>query len=356
MYKNNNIVLKNILTLYIKTRLILFFLIIISSIIFPHVNTFYDSVFNVFDNEHYLNIAKNGYLFNYQYAFFPLTAILIKYLGKMGFILLNQLCVISSGYLLYLLSKKIFNENDPYFACTIFFISPISVFTCMLYSESLFLFFTLLAYYLYKTKKHYWLLGISLGLSTMTRNLGSMLFFTVFIFMCINWFKKKEKFKNILIVYIPATIISCLYPIYLYIKIGNPLYFAKVQFDCWARISTNVFTIVLDSLKLLLERPNFLYIFNFILTFTLIGGLFYLLVKNRKNKSHYDMYLYMFLTIISVCSTIRNTADATTSFYRYLYGCFPIYFILPQKKLCTIIHILLSVFISMIFLLGIYFF
>lgn len=353
---NNKIAIKKVLNIYIKTRLVLILLMILASFILPKINTLYDNIFELFDNEHYLTIAKNGYQFNYQYAFFPLTSILIKYLGKIGFILINQLCTIASGYLLYLISKNIFNHKAPYFASVLWFISPISLFTCMFYSESLFIFLTLISYYLYKNKKYYFTLGITLGLSVLTRNLGSMLFFTIFIFMFIDWLKKKEKFKNIIITFIPASIISCLYPIYLYIKTNNIFYFINVQFDYWGRIKTNIFTILFDSIKLLFKNPHILYIFNFILTFALIGLVVYFIVKNIKNKNYYDIYLYMILTIITICSSIRGTADATTSFYRYLYGCFPIYFILPQKKECITTHILLSTFISIIFLLGIYFF
>lgn len=347
----NKIAIRKILLLYIKTRLVLLIIMTLLSFIFPSINAL-----RLFDNEHYLNIAKNGYVFDYQYAFFPLTALLIKYLGKAGFIIINQICVIASGYLLYLLSKKVFNQKALYFPSTLWFLSPISVFTCLFYSEALFVFLTLMAYYLYKNKKHYLILGITLGLSVMTRNLGSMLFFTIFIFMFVNMLRKGERFKNILITYIPATIISCIYPIYLYLKTGNALYFVDVQFDYWARINTNIFTIIFYSFNLLLKNPHILYVFNFILTFSLIGYIVYLLIQNRKNRKYYDIYLYMILTIIAVCSTIRSTADATTSFYRYLYGCFPIYFIIPEKDWCTITHILLTLFISIIFLLGIYFF
>ena len=353
---NKNMSIKKIFAIYIKTRLVLLTLMIFASFILPSTSALYKTIFELFDNEHYLNIAKNAYQFNYQYAFFPLTAILIKILSPPGFIIINQLFVFLTGYLLYLLSKNIFQAKNPYFASLLWLVSPISVFTGLFYSEALFVFLTLLAYYLYKNKKHYFALGVILGLSTLTRSLGSMLFTTIFIFMVLNMFKKKEKFKNILITYIPATIISCLYPIYLFVKIGNPLYFVSVQFDYWSRISTNVFTIFFDSFKVLLKIPNLFYIFNFGLTFILIGYIIYSIIKHRRNKNYYDLYLYITLTIISICSTIRGTGDPTTSFYRYLYGCFPIYFILPQNKPCLYTHIILSTFITISFLLGLYFF
>ena len=156
--------------------------------------------------------------------------------------------------------------------------------------------------------------------------------------------------------YIPATIISCLYPIYLYIKTGNLFYFVDVQYKFWGRKNTSIITIFFDSLKLLLKSPNVLYILNFVLTFAIIFSILYLIYKNRNKTIYYDMFLYALLTIISICSTIRFSSDATTSFYRYIYACFPIYFILPHRKWIKNVHIILTACITAIFLLGIYFF
>lgn len=345
-----------ILKIFLTTRLVLIILMVLSNIILQSSHNLYKNVFELFDNEHYLSIAKNGYLFNMQFAFFPLTPFLIRVFSKIGFIIINQIFTILTGYLLYLLSKDVFKEKDTLFATVLWFISPISIFTCMFYSETLFVFLTLLAYYLYKNQKHYLLLGITLGLSVLTRSLGSMLFFTIFIFMFINMLKKKEKIKNIIMAYIPATIISCLYPIYLYIKTGNLFYFVDVQYKFWARKTTSIITIFFDSLKLLLKSPNVLYILNFVLTFAIIFSILYLIYKNRNKTIYYDMFLYALLTIISICSTIRFSSDATTSFYRYIYACFPIYFILPHRKWIKNAHIILTACITAIFLLGIYFF
>lgn len=348
--------IKNILMIYLNTRLVILILMILANSILPSTSVLYDNVFELYDNEHYLSIAENGYIHKYQYAFFPLTSMLVKLLSKPGFLIANQLFVIITGFLLYSLSTKNFKLQNPLFVTALWFISPISVFTCMFYSEALFVFLTVLAYYLYKNQKHYLLLGTTLGLSVMARNLGSVLFFTIFIFMLIDAIRGKEKIKNIIMSYVPATIISCIYPIYLYIKTGDLLYFATVQFEFWNRKITSCFTIVFDSIKLLLNDFNILYCFNFVLTFIIISVTIYLIIKNRKNKNYYDMYLYMLLTIIAICSSIRDVSDATTSFYRYLYGCFPIYFIMPHTKLSKYLHNIFFILITVTFLMGIYFF
>lgn len=348
--------LKKLLIMYLTSRLGLIILMIVCSFIIHHTNPFYDNIFLLFDNQHYLNIAILGYKKKFEYAFFPFVPLLIRYLGKIPFLIINQLCTFGTGFLLYKLSKKYFNKKNPLFASLLWFLSPIGIFTMMFYTEAIFIFLTILAYYLYKEKKHYLLLGIILGLSVCTRSFGALLFFTIFIFMTINVVKKNEKFKNILITFFSATILSCLYPIFLYTKTKNFLYFTKVQFDYWERTNTNIFTIFFDSIKYLVQEPLFLYVINFILTFSLIGFIIYKIIKNRKDKIYWDMYLYTILTILLMTSTIRNYADSTTSFYRYMFACFPIYFFFKNKYMSIYIITGLTFVISLIYLCGFYFF
>ena len=343
--------------MFLITRIVLVIFLIVSEIFLSNFDiSIYKHVFDLYDNEHYLNIANNGYMYMHEFAFFPLTPLLIRYLGKIGFLVLNQICVFFSGYILYLLSKNIYEKEDYYWVTFLFFISPISVFTCMFYSEALFIFLTLLAFYLYKCKKKYFFLGIVVGLSVLNRSLGSMLFFTIFIFMFIDFIKKREKFRNILITYIPATIISCLYPIYLYIRTGDLLYFMTVQYEYWWRVSTNIFTILFDAFKYTFNGPSVANVLDCFFVFGLIFYIFYYIFKHRKEKKYYEIYLYIIFSIIAICSTIRNNGFAVASFYRYLFGCFPIYFMFKKNYITYSLMLLYSFFVTILFLLGIYFF
>ena len=348
-------VLKKILLYYAITRAILIVLMICWNILLPKFPSEYNSVFALFDNEHYLAIASNGYTLQYQYAFFPLVPLLIRYLGKWGFLLLEQLLVIISSYLLYYINRFIFKNKDNYDAVFFWLISPISVFTMMFYTEAIFVFLTLLAYYLYKTKRNYFALGTILGLSVMTRSIGSMLFFALFIFMMIDTFKGKEKFKNVLITYIPATIISCLYPIYLYLKVGNPLYFIDTQ-AYWLKVHSNIFRVLFDTFRLIDWHGPFIFIFNIFLTIFIFGYVIYIMIKKRNEKKYYDIFVYMIFSMISICSLVKNYSDPLTSYYRYIFGCFPIYFIMDKRPSIVIIVILLSMFVTTLFLSGTYFF
>ena len=343
--------------IFILTRIFLIIFLILSEVFLSNLNiSIYKHVFDLYDNEHYLNIARNGYTYMHELAFFPLTPLLIRYLGKAGFLILNQVCVFLSSFLFYLISRNIYQKDDNYWPSVLFLISPISIFTCMFYSEAVFIFLTLLAFYLYKIKKKYFLLGITLGLSVLNRSLGSMLFFTIFIFMFINFVKKNEKFRNILICYIPATIISCLYPIYLYTKTGDLFYFITVQYEQWGRIKTNIFTIIFDVFKLVFNRPTFIYVFDYIIVFGLIIYVFYFIFKYRNEKKYYEIFVYIVFSVIAICSTIRSNSQAIASFYRYLFACFPIYFMFKKNYINLILIFGYSLFITILFLLGVYFY
>lgn len=349
--------IKEISKIYIITRIILLIILILAEVLLQNkINTRYNHVLELFDNEHYLNIAKNGYTYMYELAFFPLTSILIRYLGKIGFIILNQICVICAGYLLYLISDKILKKENKYFATILFLISPISVFTTMFYSETLFIFLTLTSYYFYKTKKNYFVLGITLGLSVLTRSLGSMLFFTILIFMFLEFIQKKEKFKNILTTYIPATIISCIYPIYLYIKVKDPLYFVTVQYEYWGRVTTNIFKILIETAQIIFSQKSIFHYFDYILLSGLLIYIIITFISNKKEKKYYDLYLYLILSLISICSTRRELADSLASYYRYIYGCFPIFLIGKKSYLSFIVTIFITGIITVFYLLGVYFY
>ena len=172
----------------------------------------------------------------------------------------------------------------------------------------------------------------------------------------IDVFKKKENIKNVFITYIPATIISCIYPIYLYLKTGKLFSFVEVEYTYWGRIKTNLFRIWYDAIIHLIHDFDILYLLEYIIIAFLIGYLIYLIMKNIKNKNYYDLYTYMIFTILIICSSIRNNGESFASFYRYLFGCFPIYFILPKSKYTTVLINDFSFLVAIFFLQNIYFY
>ena len=108
--------IKKIFSYYLISRICLVILLFLAEFIISNSDySEYDDVLLLFDNLHYLNIAKNGYVSEFLYAFFPLTPLLIRYLSKVGYILLNQVLVFASAYFLYLIGRDVFEKDNPYY-------------------------------------------------------------------------------------------------------------------------------------------------------------------------------------------------------------------------------------------------
>ena len=301
-------------------------------------------LFQLFDVEHYFNIALNGYVSDNLYAFFPLFPSIIKGFSLIStntLFLIISICLvnniatyITSIYLYKLI--ELYCPNNKKLIYNIWLYSPVALFTVIPYTEALFLIFTVISFYLYKEKRNYILMGILLGLSVATRNVGSILFFSIFIGMII----RKEKFMNIIRTYIPATIISCLYPIYLYIHTGEWNKFITVQTTEWARTKSNfIYIIITDIKKFITSDFIIIKLIIVIILATLIYS-FILIIKNiieiikNKDISKLELILYLAISFIAICSSMRSQyvpTPSSVSMHRYITGTFSIYLLLPQN-------------------------
>ncbi len=131
------------------------------------------------DSVFYLQIAWKGYEFPNQ-AFFPLLSLLMKLVTYMhipldvaGFFLVN-IFSLASVVLLYALAKKITTQAVAKKSIIVFMAFPSAFFLNSLYSEGLFLTFSLLSYYLYE-KKSYLLSALCAGFSSATRIIGCII-------------------------------------------------------------------------------------------------------------------------------------------------------------------------------------
>ena len=142
------------------------------------------------------------------------------------------------------------------------------------------------------------MVGLVLGLGVSCRSITSILFFILFIFMII----KKEKVKNILLTYVPATIISCLYPIYLQIKTNHWDTFITVQYEYWDAEKSNLFRTIYLDIKYFLENDfyeKYLVSLTYIFLFLLILAL--LKFKNLDN----ELILYSIISIFIIFSVCK---------------------------------------------------
>lgn len=329
-------------------------------------------VFSLFDAEHYISIARYGYYHESVTAFFPMMPILIRFLSIPGAIIVNNLCFY--GSLVFLRKLGLSKEMLLVFA-----LSPIGFFSTLLYTEGVYVFLSIIALYLYVNRKLPLLMGVIIGLSVLTRSTGALLFFAVFIGMCIDLYKKKTKLSSIVIAYIPATILSLAYPVFLQVKFGNWKLFIDCQYDYWIRISSNIFKTTWMSLKMAFTdsypfEDTFSEVLsrsNEILTLLIFIFLMYLVINcalSQIKASKLDSYLvvlivYAILSIIAFNATVRdpNLDAPTISLYRYYFGVVSLYILgdrLPDlaKRITLYATLLISFITSFMFSIGTYFY
>lgn len=328
----------DILILFLASRFFFIVMMLASG------RTFSD-ILGFFDAEHYIAIAKTGYTEKIT-TFFPVIPMIIRFTTQAGLLVINNICFAFSLYIL----KKL-NCNKLIMAT--FALSPMGFFSMLVYTESVFFFLSILAFYMFINNKNPLLMGVVIGLSVMTRSVGSMLFFAIFIGMCVQWFRHNIKLSRIIITYVPATILALVYPVYLQFAFGNWKLFMDSQFTDWYRESSNIFKTYFVSLKMLFTnsytfRPDGYILverINEALSTILLTVLLIFVVRciirmiqaRSINVEELVMAIYVLLSAIAINGTIRNpNLDAPTdSFYRYYYTMFPLYLMLRRCKPVT---------------------
>lgn len=365
LFKIQNKEIKTFINMhFILSKALILIILIFSSYI---MDTNISDTLQYYDAEHYIDIALTGYTENYLYAFFPLFPLILKVIISLGIspmlggVIINVLFSYLSTILISKISTDIYKNDDNLNKniLLIWFYSPISLFITILYTESIFILLSLATFYYYKSKKNYILCGILLGLSVCSRSLASITFFVLFFFFVIEIIKykdnRKTNFINLLKMYIPATIISCLYPLYLYIKTGNWKYFADVQFSHWSRVPSTPLSMFKEDIYLILNGEigtQFTGILNMFLLVIVLFALSLMYFNVLKNKEFYKLDLLFIILFIILASTISmrydGNAPASCSLYRYIYSAFPLYLLGNKDTLFKGIKIvfMISLFIS----------
>ena len=305
--------------------------------------------FTIYDAIAYTSIAKNGYIHDADYAFFPLLPLLIKLLNyikipyEVGGILISNITTIIS---LFIVSKIVKNKNEK--TKTIFYliISPILAYTTICYTESLYIMLTLLAFYYYKNNK-YTSSAIFTGLSILTRNSGIILWGAIGLEMLYRLFKKKDiKLKNIILFGLIALSIGMIYPIFLYIKTSDFLMFSTVQGKCWHKKNGYVIFTLIADIKFLINyfKISQFYVFIQNWLFFILGIV--IAIKNRKKDMTSSIYIVVSLIAFTLVYRNPNYWNnlPSLSLVRYILSLYPIYLYIPNiSKKDSILLILISV-------------
>lgn len=202
------------------------------------------SLWDTWDTQHYINIAKDGYSSStvgekhLLIAFFPLFPFLTK---LFSFVFQNYLLSglivsnIAYGFAVFYLYKLVridFEQDDALRTAIYFSIFPTAYFLHAAYTESLFLALTIASFYYARNSK--WALSGILGmLAAMTRITGILLLPVLLVeYLHQKDFKKENIRKDMLWIFVIGFGLL-IYLIINYVTYGDPLKFLEIQSEKW---------------------------------------------------------------------------------------------------------------------------
>ena len=281
------------------------------------------------DSFWYLDIAKNGYSFKgpkklSNIVFLPLYPFLIRIVsfftaGNLilaGWILSSIFLFLALLYL-FKLVKEFHPEINPYLPVIFLLIFPTAFFLNAVYTESLFLFLSLGAFY-YSLKRKFLWAGIFGLFASLTRITGILLFIPLLweYFKSHNFNIARSLNPRVLPIFlIPAGTLS--FFLYHYFRFNDFLLFFKVE-GWWGR----AFRLNKDHF-LLFSNPA---IVNFCLDFFfVIFALAALCFVFKKLRVSYGLYMLATLAVALSTGTFMSVG-------RYILVLFPIYILLASIK------------------------
>ncbi len=196
-------------------------------------NDFWKSLAN-WDGGHFLGIAQVGYSQKFQYAFFPLYPLTIKALNQVtgnyqvAAIFVSVIAAFFGVQLLYKLLILDFEKKIAEKAVLAFLFFPTSFYLLTAYSESLFFFLTISAFYFLKKNKLAWAIGAA-SLASSVRLVGLAVVVAILIEVGARGGFNR---KNWYLIFAPLGFV--IYCIFLYRQTGDPFYFIAAE-NHWQR-------------------------------------------------------------------------------------------------------------------------
>lgn len=181
-----------------------------------------------------MGIAQSGYREKFQYAFFPLYPLLIKVLGSIldNYLLAAIAISLGSTYfglqLLYKLIKVDLGKQIAQKTIFILLIFPTSFFFLTAYSEGLFFFLSVAAFYFLR-QRNFLMATTFASLASLTRFAGISVSIALIVYVQVTGGFNR---KNCFVIFAPAGLL--LYCVYLFYQTGDPLYFIAAE-NHWQR-------------------------------------------------------------------------------------------------------------------------
>ena len=179
-------------------------------------------LFNAGDSFLFPLVAMFGYTHS-RYVFLPAYPVLIRFVGSVvgdywfGAFLVTQVFALASIVMFQLLAEQYMESREALYAAILMGTFPyVSVFTTLGYSEALFLFSTIAAWYFHK-KESFGVSMILAGLACLTRIYGFLILLPIFLDMI-----RSKRYRRLLYLLIPCVFIGS-WLLYCYLSTGDPL-------------------------------------------------------------------------------------------------------------------------------------
>lgn len=274
------------------------------------------------DSNYYIDIAKNGYSFTADkplsnIVFFPMYPLLIKTVSfvfgfdlVLGAWVVSVLALIGGCVYLYKLTREFHPEIDALLLVFLLLIFPTAFFLTAVYTESLFLLFSVASFY-FAMKKRYVLAGIFGLAASLTRVTGVLLFLPLLVQVWQNeGLKKKALVRSLPLLLIPLGTFS--FFLFHWIRFGDPFLFFKVE-SAWGRF----FSFNGDHFLLYSSAA----VVNFSLdVFYALFGIVMVVMLLRRRLFAYALYVGSTLGVAISTGTLMSIG-------RYLLVLFPMYII-----------------------------
>lgn len=320
-----------------------------------------------FDGVHYIRIAESGYIARYVQAFFPLYPLVIRYstflFGNflLSGLLVSNLFFLLSLYFFYKLIKLDYNTRIVKSSLLFLVLFPTSFFFGAFYTESLFLFLELTAFYAARNKK-WWLAGIIGFLASLTKLIGVLLVPALLWEIYKNKNHKEnfwsiENIKNLFFIFLPGLGLM-LYMFYLAKNYSDPLYFIHAQSEWGASRSVDklilLYQVFYRYVKMMLtfNLDKFFY-FTVILEF--LSGLIFLILLIWAYIKKVRISYLLFAVSAYLLPTLTGTFSSMPRYVLLLFPCFIVLGMIKNlwlKRFLYLFSFILLTISTMLFIRG----
>lgn len=315
-----------------------------------------------FDCRHYLSLAEHGYSYFYTqqlYAFFPVFPFLIRSLASItgcyltSGLIISHLSLIFALYFLYKLVRLDFKEKTAKSVLLLLLLFPTSFLFGAINSESTYLLFVVLSFYLIRQKKVLPAVLIAI-LASATKFSGIFIWPALIIEF---WHQNKKSFKKmlkqsktLLLLFPPLGLI--LFMRFQAINAGNPLAFIETRPDFAPRFAekiTLIYQVFFRYLKMIFTLTPVDPIYFTVLLEAFVGALFLILIILAFKKVRSSYALFALLSYLTPTLT-----GSFSSMPRFALSIFPAFIVLAlllektKKKGLRKAYIIISIILSIV--------